>query len=514
MQEAGARKPTRAYVSAEYCKKCHREQEASKVDLSRLTEYHYWENADRHRIAWTVLKGPRARAIGLRLNGKNGPDAADDQRCIACHATDTSRLGSAPDNELVEKYKYTSPEGVSCVECHGPALEWVVYHGLPTREWRNFSRKQKENDFGMTDLWNPYTRAKLCLSCHLGDRKQGRFVTHEMYAAGHPPLPGIELAAFSDELPRHWEYLGEKYKNINLGAKDKEIKEMLGIRPDRLERTEVIAIFGLVALRESLDQFAVEADERENGSMVLDYARYDCYACHHDLQASDRSWRQARATAGASGRPDAVSWPRTLAILSIVAAQPEAAVARRREQQLSDRLRDFHAAVRAQPFGDRKRVLKAVESFKTWADPIIGELVELTKPPERSFARPSRPRRIIDKTTASAMLERLCALAGEGVPDYDSARQIAWAFRTIYDELTSTAPPDHRIVAELNQLDSQLVLRLHPRTSRRDLIPTNKEQEPIAEGELFLRRLRAVAEYDPAEFQRHFREIARHLPKP
>ena len=32
----------------------------------------------------------------------------------------------------------------------------------------------------------------MCLSCHLGNAREGRVVTHEMYAAGHPPLPGFE----------------------------------------------------------------------------------------------------------------------------------------------------------------------------------------------------------------------------------------------------------------------------------------------------------------------------------
>ena len=44
---------------------------------------------------------------------------------------------------------------------------------------------------------NPARRAERCTSCHVGSESEGRFVTHEMYAAGHPPLPPVEVMAFS-----------------------------------------------------------------------------------------------------------------------------------------------------------------------------------------------------------------------------------------------------------------------------------------------------------------------------
>ena len=66
----------------------------------------------------------------------------------------------------------------------------------------------------MTDLWDPVKRATKCASCHIGNPGEQKVVTHAMYAAGHPPLPGLETATFSDAMPRHWEYLREK-KNID-----------------------------------------------------------------------------------------------------------------------------------------------------------------------------------------------------------------------------------------------------------------------------------------------------------
>jgi hypothetical protein len=441
---------------------------------------------------------------GKHVNGAP-KSVSDDARCVACHV-DASKLAAASAVQL-EQYKYRSSEGITCVECHGAAIDWVTEHGLPTREWRYFSRGRKENEFGMKDLWNPFTRIKLCLSCHLGDASNGRFVTHEMYAAGHPPLPSIQVPNFSEAIPRHWEYLGEKFKNINLGKDDKDIKEMLGISPDRLERTELIAAGGLLTLKIALEQFVFRGSVQGKQLAQADYGRYDCYACHHELQIADRSWRQARGTDEPPGRPRAATWPASLAVLSIVAANPM--LARKREDEFRLKMRAFHAAVAAQPFRNEAAVINAVTSFNDWAAPIIKELEILTEPPARFRQQPAAHRQIIDRTTALEMLRRLCALATEQTPDYESARQMAWACRTIYEELT---PKDDAIPDELVQLDKLLVLTLHADATRPESYPTKQNADAIVEGQHFVARLKAVADYDPSSVKKLFEVLAKHLP--
>src|SRR5207249_147358 len=108
---------------------------------------------------------------------------------------------------------------------------------------------------------------------------------------------------------------------------------------------------------------------------------------------------------------------------------------------------------------------------------------------------------------------RLCQLASKQATDYDSARQMAWACRTIYDELTPHPAQDDPIVKELKLLDRQLALTLHPHTGARDPFPTKSEQKPIVEGEPYLQRLKAVVEYNPSLVQSRFATIAKHLPK-
>ena len=163
----------------------------------------------------------------------------------------------------------------------------------------------------MQDLWDPKTRAETCLSCHVGKIEQGKVLTHAMYAAGHPPLPGIEVAFFSEEEPRHWQYLREK---------PAAIQQHLGFNPNRLEQTELVAVSGLAALTASLELLASSAPGGEPGKEWPDFSRYDCAACHHELSVANRSWRRSRGTKGAPGRPTAPAWP--LALVRLVSKLP------------------------------------------------------------------------------------------------------------------------------------------------------------------------------------------------
>src|SRR5262249_1340532 len=150
--------------------------------------------------------GRRAKAMESLLKI---PDVAKAPECLSCHAVNLPPGQKAGDGVA------SLNEGVTCVLCHGPHAEWVDKH-YPSvdpekrKAWRALDRTKKQQDYGMTDLWNPATRAELCSSCHIGNVKEGKFITHAIYAAGHPPLPNIEFAAFCEEMPRHWEYLREK----------------------------------------------------------------------------------------------------------------------------------------------------------------------------------------------------------------------------------------------------------------------------------------------------------------
>src|SRR5437763_622141 len=80
-------------------------------------------------------------------------------------------------------------------------VDWADLHGGVIKkkrlEWRSLKRPEKEIKHGMRDLWDPAKRTELCVSCHIGNEKEGKVLTHEMYVAGHPPLPSFDMATFS-----------------------------------------------------------------------------------------------------------------------------------------------------------------------------------------------------------------------------------------------------------------------------------------------------------------------------
>ena len=230
----------------------------------------------------------------------------------------------------------TLAEGVTCVACHGPYLDWVRIHpesillggrvdaNRPNTGrigWIDLSREEKANQFGMTDLRDPIRRAETCASCHVGNHDQGKVVTHAMYAAGHPPLPGFETAAFSDAQPPHWQTFDKRTPERQSRFKPHD--------PRNLEQTQLVAVSGLVVVREWMKLFAAQAaveNPDPSGAPWPDLARFDCYACHHELQARDVvSWRQLRRRDGQPGRPAPPDWPLILVQLGIDLADPKLA---------------------------------------------------------------------------------------------------------------------------------------------------------------------------------------------
>src|SRR5262249_6382040 len=145
--------------------------------------------------------------------------------------------------------------------------------------------EQKEAEGGMTDMWNPAKRGRVCASCHVGNAEEGKVVTHAMYAAGHPPLPSFETATFGDAMPRHWKLLKEK---------PAAVQRLLQYDPEELEQSHVVVGGAVAEFRQAMSMLAVQAKKCAEAAAEssLDLAQYDCYACHHELRAP--GWRQKR----------------------------------------------------------------------------------------------------------------------------------------------------------------------------------------------------------------------------
>src|SRR5262249_43633067 len=221
--------------------------------------------------AHAVLKGKLARRMGELLHPRYKKEVWEEPACVSCHGLVAGEK-SPTDVPLADLVA----EGVGCVVCHGPYKEWVSAHQSRFKadidRWRGLSRKEKEDRYGMADLWDPVKRAEVCLSCHLGNVAQGKVVTHAMYAAGHPPLPGVEVATFTDLMPKHWQYLYEKAP---------EVQKLLKFDADRGERemTQTAVVAAAVALRDAMRLLAdqAEAGLKDPGAgRWPELAHFDC----------------------------------------------------------------------------------------------------------------------------------------------------------------------------------------------------------------------------------------------
>src|SRR5437899_1727543 len=235
------------YMGAESCQFCHEAGPKKKSDdeLVRLDEYAIWKKQDKHSQAYEVLvpkNNFRAERMWDNLKGHSGWDRefTKELKCLSCH--------SVPAPEERQGKGFSLADGVSCDGCHGPSNGWFDEH-FNSKDWRTQSPAYKRN-LGLIDLRDPVQRAATCLACHVGSAAEGKVVTHEMYAAGHPPLPGFELATFSESLPKHWRLMKDVPLMKTLDAKVR--REVYHYEAGELEQTRLVAVGALMSLRDAM----------------------------------------------------------------------------------------------------------------------------------------------------------------------------------------------------------------------------------------------------------------------
>ncbi len=478
------------------CRGCHGHQTPEKGDI-RQVESLIWNQHDPHRSALDWGRNPdgsfhsaagrRAWEIGARLGSQ---DITKNNRCVGCHSAEVVDPASQQAFSPLE-------EGVSCVACHGAHVEWVKEHWIPNQpKWRELTRSQKWSQAGMVDLWDPITRARACFSCHAGEShpQNGKALPHDLYEAGHPPLPAFELAAFTEQEVPHWRPLRCKSGPARMGWRD-----------GRMEQTELVMASALVASESALESFA---HERERSAIWIDYARFDCASCHHELKtARDARWPQA--SRGAPGRPHFPRWKLILAQTVIEVLEGEAAArefARRRDA--------FFAAIAAQPFGDLQRTAPAAQALLQALESPIARL--------RAKTAPGGAEAIIDQQATKALMSRIAQIgAGEHL-DYDSARQLAWAFRALWRETarvnnSTPHPSSGRIEDLVERLNTMLNLEFRGVRSNPDdcsntdqLLATQTRRTPVV-GAPLESRLAQATDFQPAACREIFEALARHL---
>ncbi len=487
-----------------------------------LTEMKIWIGSDKHFQAYAVLANEQSKQMAKLLGV---PSALRDRRCLACHSgiplqslpTEEKDwpIGDGRPGSLVSNLE----SGVNCEGCHGSGANvnregkklregWIELHDDVEGNrslWRYRSASEKR-EAGFVDVRSAASKTEMCLSCHLGDARMGRVITHEMYAAGHPPLPGFEIETFSEQMPLHWQRFENKPAELQ-----KDYLDNVTPRPDvpAAPHVKQLLIGGVVNLRQSLQLL----HDLANPEVVLpaglpkpawpELATYECSACHHEL--ATKSWRQRRETGLMAGRPFLREWTAVLAGFALTTVG-------RSEAELNEQLAPLRTAQSAQPFGDRPQLIAACKSSMDWCDALITALEA----------------HHWDKADAVRVQQSAAKIGTTKSLEYDTARQLAWTIQSAEWDL---GEPSKELENALKELNQRLLINLH--SSR---IPFGETEESVAkevqsnglplslgripvmlEGAKFPRNilqldfarvLQPIAKYDPETIQPHFAKLA------
>jgi hypothetical protein len=449
---APAAAKTFEYEGLTSCAGCHEKPNAiyeriGSTKFVALNESDTWFKKDKHSKAVELID-PKNSPLGKQMCDKlKIADIHQAKECLSCHA---NWQYDAKADKWAERPKFHE-FGVSCESCHGPASAWKGPHEKP--EWRKLSPADKEG-FGMVEVRNPVARAKQCLACHVGDASQGKVITHEMYAAGHPPLPGVELETFAYEMPAHWRHVDEK-PDFDLRKEFIELNP-LATAGGEFRRSRSALLSAVIAMQASLELVSAQVEETKR---VPDFAAFDCYSCHHDLKTP--AWRQQRTDVGVPGRPHPAIWPTTLIDAAFAFTKSDATAYRKA-------LKDHAAAFDAQPFGSLGKLLPARDALRAQLALLVTD-IEKTE---------------CDRAAVQRAFDALCKPTENSTLDYDAARQTAWAIKVFAQDL-AIAVPDN-FAAGLNlKLPSQDAQILND-------LPT---------------RMKALSDYDPEAFRKQLKEL-------
>ncbi|WP_372719398.1 hypothetical protein [Novipirellula sp.] len=250
----------------------------TQATVRRGAEYQLWLDHDPHAQSWKTICSDESVAMMQRLKIMDGDQIIDQvgfDNCMACHNS-TRRYNEPRANRdtyvgpsdavhmtpFAPDRNQTSPndvntfqhEGVGCSACHGPSEQWIGTHFQ--RHWSPASA----SDEGFVDAADLYIRARMCASCHVGDKD--RDMNHDIIAAGHPALR-YELATFHAWQPKHW--------------RDAEAK-------DRTYYEAQLWLAGQIAATDaSLALLETRAAKSHSVSQWPEFASYDCASCHHQL---------------------------------------------------------------------------------------------------------------------------------------------------------------------------------------------------------------------------------------
>lgn len=456
-----------------------------------LGEGRTWNEQDPHSRAHEVLSKPLGQQMARLLKY----DVTRAPQCLTCHAIDVTP--AAPPF----KKQFETAEGVTCNACHGLRKPWQQEHygeKGQTIPWRTMA-PEKKAEYGLRNLRDPAVKATLCASCHVGDAAQDKVVTHEMYAAGHPPLPPFELATFMECQPKHWGYpvnpmlkfftpegVAAFAGNDFAKAHPNWTWELYRFHPADQEvfLTRSVVAGAIASLRAEMRMIAADAsavvkDPRLDG---VDYARFDCYACHHDLKVP--SDRQARGYEGKPGRPPLKAWVAALpsVVVEHASGLPPLADTAKQFQTKWDAVR---TAALSRPFGDPVELAKAAGEMAAWCDEFLKKSGEDGKP----LYTKERARNLLTAIGKAATSARWTA-------DPEAAMHLTWAYVALRGDLGDPIPAD-----KLKGLGGAIPVRVRSEPY------SNENGEPQPAGAQIGPRMELFRKYQAKDFVGRFQDL-------
>ncbi len=295
----------------------------------RGSEYPLWLESDPHARSWKTLCGDKSVKILERLQiMKDGRilDQAGFDNCLACHNSTRHFQESRTPERITE--------GIGCSGCHGPDQLWRAAH--TSRDWSSTAAL----GIGFAQTKNLLARARLCASCHVGDRD--RDMNHDIIAAGHPALH-YEFSTYQRRQPKHW----------RSGATPNEDNE---------------AYAWLVGQVASLDAFLTllesRAAETNPVSQWPELAIFDCSSCHQQLTKETY-----RSPARTTTNPALSQWHR-FGVQQFLNWRSQQAASSPTDLELTEALKELERALKS-PGVDAQVALKASQRTRAALDRFV-----------------------------------------------------------------------------------------------------------------------------------------------
>lgn len=269
---------------------CHAKPNPLGADTSTvLREYATWIDKDPHAMrAKLTLASETFDAIVKKVAQLQRSDdtARARQSCLPCHSpmslAESYHTGSSNASPL--------EQGIGCESCHGPASQWL------NRHFDSRLSVEEKQTLGMKPTSQLKARAQACAECHVGSPNAS--VTHDMYAAGHPPMR-FEFASYHTRLPKHWRAANER----------RRIAEF---------ESELWLAGQLAGAQSELAQWLATTKRKPNAPSSIEkpaaivkpreLANFDCYACHRQISLSPTRW--STVSRSASDLREALAAPR------------------------------------------------------------------------------------------------------------------------------------------------------------------------------------------------------------